>query len=669
MTTRKFLQSFLLIVAMFFLHTSAIWAASDADDENIYVWQNGRAIYVNQVDEVDQVAYENNKTVVTLYDADTNVLFTAEVAAIDSITFTYNTPTADLLDVVFHTDGTAEDVSPMHNTVSATISDLLTVYYNNTYMRNVAKFDNEWAGTPSAFYSVNYANNNEFMDALSDGHTLEAVFMANYSGTIANSEVKFFSSHQSGGTGLMVCKKTNGKDGGNDITFLPNVSTSGSSTWRWATSGVTPVSGTYYHVVGVWNKDEGKAYVYLNGELMNVVDAPGNLVFPSNVAKWFAIGGDPSSSSNKAEMGWNGDVVIARIYDDPLNARQVKLLWNEIEKLQANAVIMVTDVSFLSGVPIKEGNKYAINGQGFAEGDIITLTSISDSSIVYSLESEKNGEKGVFITIPTGFASDKYSITLVRNPYMQELGITKLEVVDEMPKGAEVIAHRGYWTDTAQNSRESLQRAEDLGVYGSETDVWLTTDGHLFVNHDSSFNGVTIKNATSEQCKNLILSNGETMPEITDFLEMIKTSDSPTKLIIEIKDHSSTSLNQAAASATVQAVKDYGVENKVEYISFSSAACEQIISEDPNAKVAYLNGDLTPEVLAQRGYTGLDYDIGVIRNHTDWVSDAHDRGLTVNVWTVSTTSAIIEMTELGADYITTDTPVDALDIKGHYDNY
>ena len=41
-----------------------------------------------------------------------------------------------------------------------------------------------------------------------------------------------------------------------------------------------------------------------------------------------------------------------------------------------------------------------------------------------------------------------------------------------------VIAHRGYWKTegSAQNSIRSLERASEIGAYGSEFDVHLTAD-------------------------------------------------------------------------------------------------------------------------------------------------------------------------------------------------
>ncbi len=47
-----------------------------------------------------------------------------------------------------------------------------------------------------------------------------------------------------------------------------------------------------------------------------------------------------------------------------------------------------------------------------------------------------------------------------------------------------VIAHRGYWTapNSAQNSFcFVLQKADSVGAFGSEMDVWLTADDKLIV--------------------------------------------------------------------------------------------------------------------------------------------------------------------------------------------
>ena len=102
-------------------------------------------------------------------------------------------------------------------------------------------------------------------------------------------------------------------------------------------------------------------------------------------------------------------------------------------------------------------------------------------------------------------------------------------------------------------------------------------------------------------------------------------------------------------------VKSMKMEGQVEYIAFSNLVGTEIIRLDPNAKVAYLNGDKTPAELKELGYTGLDYHQKVLKNNKSWIREAHDLGLTVNVWTVNTIEKAYDLVnKLHVDMITTE---------------
>ncbi len=237
-----------------------------------------------------------------------------------------NVPKADILDVVFNEDGSAYDASPMENPIEVIGKDLIETYYNESYKRIVPKLFNPWSGNGQTYYKIDYDNNQQFKDALADGHTLELLVMANYTiGNLADAECKPFSSHQSGGTGLMVAKTAQSVNKTNDFAFLPHTG----GAYRWTNSGVHPAPGIYYHVVGVWNKDEGKAYIYVDGELKGTSNAPGDFKFPTAKNNWFGIGADPSGETGNT--AWNGEVAIARIYDAPLTAEQISALYKQVE--------------------------------------------------------------------------------------------------------------------------------------------------------------------------------------------------------------------------------------------------------------------------------------------------------------------------------------------------
>ena len=231
-------------------------------------------------------------------------------------------------------------------------------------------------------------------------------------------------------------------------------------------------------------------------------------------------------------------------------------------------------------------------------------------------------------------------------------------VAQQLPR-TQTIAHRGDWQPegSAQNSRTSLQRALDLQIFGSEIDIWLTRDGHIMVNHDATYEGVTVQDTTYAACKDLRLKNAETMPQLKDLLKILKKSKSSTTLVVEVKNHRDPQRSRDCAEAAVKAIRRSKLEDRVMYISFSIEACETIHQLAPQAEVAYLSGDRTPAELHAMGLTGLDYHINVFRKHPEWVKEAHDLGMNVNVWTVDKAEDIEAMRDLGVDYITTNAPV------------
>ena len=602
-------------------------------------------------------------TKIIVYGKGQQVLCTVNSNEVDSIVFTEAAPKADMLDVVFHADGSAEDISPMQNTVEQVGTGTYT-RFSNAYNRYIATFTNTWTSNPSSYYRINFENNTEFRKKLADGHTLEIVVMPNYNGTIPNTECKPFSAMQSGGTGFLVTTISGSRQ--NELCFLPNVTTSGSSTWRWATSGVVPQPKVYYHVVGVWNKEEGKAYVYVNGELKNTIDAPGNFKFASSGCNWFCIGGDPGSATS-ATNGWQGNIVLTRVYDAPLTQHEVSLLWDEVdvtpEEMDAE---LVKNVDFISGMGVKAGGSYMITGEGFAEDDQVTLLRTTDDSKTYTATITIQ-ETGALLNLPEGLESGSYRMILTRGEKSQELGVTTLNIMDQYPTGMQVIAHRGYWNTagSAQNSRASLQNAIRIGCYGSETDVWITSDGQVMVNHDASLKGVTIETSTYDQVKDLTLSNGEKIPMLKDLLDILAEGGN-TKLIIEIKTHANEARGKACVAAVVNMVKERGLQDKVEYIAFSLNLCKEVVALDPSAHVAYLNGDQSPASLKYLGIMGLDYTAATYRNNPAWASLADKNGMTTNVWTINDTATMAEMTNCGIHYVTTDNPEEALRVEAAY---
>ena len=226
----------------------------------------------------------------------------------------------------------------------------------------------------------------------------------------------------------------------------------------------------------------------------------------------------------------------------------------------------------------------------------------------------------------------------------------------------EIIAHRGFWKTegSAQNSIAALLKANEIKAYGSELDVWLSSDGVPVVNHDAdvTLNGerLLIQETPASVLTQVKLSNGENLPTLESYLDAFEKCND-TKLIIEFKKHSTKYQEDELTEKVLKMVQDRKLQNRVEYISFSLNFVVKTIHLDPLAKVYYLGGDLSPRVMREIGAAGIDYHLSVFRNRPEWVKESHDLGLKVNVWTVNTPEDIQQMIDLNVDFITTDEPL------------
>ncbi|QIP15945.1 glycerophosphodiester phosphodiesterase [Spirosoma aureum] len=222
----------------------------------------------------------------------------------------------------------------------------------------------------------------------------------------------------------------------------------------------------------------------------------------------------------------------------------------------------------------------------------------------------------------------------------------------------QVIAHRGAWkqSGTSENSITSLQNAIKLGCMGSEFDVHMSADSVLVVNHDAAIQGLAIEKTTAAELAKLKLSNGESFPTLEAYLtEGMKQTH--TRLILEIKTSTmGKERSMALTERVVKLVHRMKAQAWVDYIAFDYDVCKKVKALNPDAKVAYLNGDKSPEQLAADQLYGLDYHFNVLRKNEAWINDAKQRKLTVNVWTVNDKESLAWFLERQVDFITTNEP-------------
>ncbi len=227
-----------------------------------------------------------------------------------------------------------------------------------------------------------------------------------------------------------------------------------------------------------------------------------------------------------------------------------------------------------------------------------------------------------------------------------------------------VVAHRGFWRTEGsdQNSVASLLKADELGAWGAEFDVWRASDGVLVLNHDGVHDGHNVQTTPSTVLTTLRLANGETMPTLDEYLAAAKRTK--IHLVLELKPHATPEAETAAAEAAVKAVEAAKLSKRVTYITFSRHAMEELIRLAPKNDVLYLGGDISPEELEKLGAVGGDYNHGVYLKHPEWLEYMKQHGMISNVWTVNHPVDMIWAMRQKIDFLTTDRPDLFLQLQG-----
>lgn len=228
----------------------------------------------------------------------------------------------------------------------------------------------------------------------------------------------------------------------------------------------------------------------------------------------------------------------------------------------------------------------------------------------------------------------------------------------------QVVAHRGHWTPegSAQNSVRSLVKADSIKCDASEFDVWSTVDGVIVVNHDPTVNGIKIEKAHSLDVTRQHLANGELLPTMEQLMTVAEKLD--TRLVCELKTHKDRQLEAKAVETIIAMIDKHGLNDRVDYITFSKEGMLDLIRLAPKGTPVYFltskltveDGAMSPKQLKEAGAAGMDYETKTLRKNPGWIKECHDLGMKVNVWTVNSPEDIQWCIDHGVDYITTNDP-------------
>jgi len=240
--------------------------------------------------------------------------------------------------------------------------------------------------------------------------------------------------------------------------------------------------------------------------------------------------------------------------------------------------------------------------------------------------------------------------------------------IDQKGKTA-VVAHRGFWNceaaGFAENSIASLKAAQDNGFWGSEFDVHVTTDDVILVFHNDEIDGARIDTCEAAVFAEHRLANGEKIPTLDEYLTQGEKSDK-TVLVLELKPEITIEREDALVDLSIEALIAHNLldPKRVIFISFSKYICDRIAAEYPEFINQYLEGDFSPEELAEFGINGFDYYEKTVLKDSTIVERAHALGMSTNAWTVNKPEEMQKFIDLGIDAITTNEPLVLRDLLG-----
>jgi glycerophosphoryl diester phosphodiesterase len=229
-----------------------------------------------------------------------------------------------------------------------------------------------------------------------------------------------------------------------------------------------------------------------------------------------------------------------------------------------------------------------------------------------------------------------------------------------------IYAHRGACGFYPENTMLAFEKALEAGSDGIELDVQLTRDGHVVIIHDETIDRTC--NGTGRVWDHDLVdlqrynaahtykdgSEFHPIPSFEEYCKWVATTD----LVTNIELKSSVIYYHELERKTLEIVKAHGLEKQVFVSSFNHLSLVKSKELDP----AIPCGVLVPESgLVNAGLAtklfGFEYfHPAYVSLSEEMVSECHEHGIKVNVWTINTMEALENCYRWGCDGIFTNYP-------------
>lgn len=220
------------------------------------------------------------------------------------------------------------------------------------------------------------------------------------------------------------------------------------------------------------------------------------------------------------------------------------------------------------------------------------------------------------------------------------------------------VAHRGVSGLETENTCAAFVAAGNRSHFGIETDVHVTADGKFIIIHDDRTGRVAaedlpVEGSTFDALRALPMHDKDgaprgdlQLPALDEYVRICKKYEKTG--VLELKNR----MTPDDIAGIVNVIRACGYLDGIIFISFSVDNLYDLKKILPDAKAQWLCCDCRTETLDDLAAHGLDIDILYTELTADGVKAAHERGITVNCWTVDDPADAERLASWGVDMIT-----------------
>lgn len=224
-----------------------------------------------------------------------------------------------------------------------------------------------------------------------------------------------------------------------------------------------------------------------------------------------------------------------------------------------------------------------------------------------------------------------------------------------------MIAHRGCSGLERENTNAAFVAAGNRSYWGIETDIHKTVDGKYIVIHDDNTKRVTgdniaVEETTFDTLRRLTVFNAPSgkkdrsdlcLPSLEEYIEICKKYEK--QAVLELKN--------AFAEEDIYEICDIieGLDylDHVTFISFCYDNLVYLRRKHPTASAQFLIKNFKDDLIDRLEAIHVDLDIHYKSLTAENIALCHEKGITVNAWTVNNKEDAEQLAAWGLDMITT----------------